>query len=461
MTKLLFSKKTYELSDKEIREICLLKDTHWKFGLNSQLEWFKKNIESFDIHNTLIIDKKLVGYTLLRNRKMKTSVTKNYLLFDTLIIKENYRNKKLSKSLMDFNNQIIKKNKNISFLMCSNDLVRFYKKYDWIKINKNHFNVIDHKFKNNGMIFNNYKDYSNIDFYTKIKKINIALYYNNIRGVSVFNYLHDKKNINISCVIISKKNLNRNIIFEIKKKMIPYKIVNNVNDKKIYNYIKEKNIDLNIICGFPYIFKKDLINLPKFNTINLHAGKLPEYRGGSPLNWQIINNEKFIGISLIKIDDKIDTGDIIDEYKFLLKKNYTIVDVHSVVNKVFPLLVFKAIEKICIKKINIFKKQTNKKAKLYRQRKPSDGRIVWANKNNLEIFNLIRAITTPYPCAYTFNKKRKKIKIFDAKISSNNFKNLKIGEIKKIKDNIYVQCKKGVIQITRSSHKLNDKEFLF
>ena len=457
----LFSKKTHQLSDKEIYEICLLKDTHWKFGLKSQIKWFNENIKSSDIHNTLTINKKLVGYTLLRNRKVKTNLISNYLLFDTLIIKKEFRNKRLSNLLMDFNNKIIKKNKKISFLMCSDDLVNFYKKSNWTKINKNTFNVIDHKFKNNGMIFNNTRKYFNIEFYTKIEKINIALYFNNIRGVSVFNYLYTKKGINIACIIISKKNLNRDIILDINKKAIPYQIVDDVNNKKVYNYIKEKNIDLNIICGFPYIFKKELINLPKFNTINLHAGKLPEYRGGSPLNWQIINNEKHIGISLIKIDTKIDTGDIIDEYNFLLKKNFTIADVHNVVNKVFPVLVFKAIKKICIKKINIFKKQSTKKMQLYRQRKPSDGKIDWANKNNLEICNLIRAITSPYPCAYTFNKNRKKIKIFDAKISNNNLKDLKIGEIRKIKENIYVQCKKGTIQINRSSHKLNDREILF
>jgi predicted GNAT family N-acyltransferase len=163
----LLSKKTYQLSNKEIRAICLLKDTHWKFGLSAQLEWFKKNIKSFDIHNILIINKKLVGYTLLRARKMKINLIRKYLLFDTLIIKKNFRNKKLSKLLMNFNNQIIKKNKKISFLMCGSKLVKFYKKNGWIKINKKNFNVIDHKFNTNGMIFNSTRKYLNINFYTK------------------------------------------------------------------------------------------------------------------------------------------------------------------------------------------------------------------------------------------------------------------------------------------------------
>ena len=80
----LISKKTSKLSNKEIRSICLLKNTHWKYGINYQLTWFKKNVKSFDIHNMLLINKELVGYTLLRVRKMKSHFISKYFLFDTL-----------------------------------------------------------------------------------------------------------------------------------------------------------------------------------------------------------------------------------------------------------------------------------------------------------------------------------------------------------------------------------------
>ena len=66
---------------------------------------------------------------------------------------------------------------------------------------------------------------------------------------------------------------------------------------------------------FPYIFNKELLDTPKHGSINLHGGRLPKYRGGSPLNWQIINNEKYIGISIIQMDEGIDTGPILLEKK--------------------------------------------------------------------------------------------------------------------------------------------------
>ena len=132
----LISKKTSKLSNKEIRSICLLKNTYWKYGINSQITWFKKNVKSFDIHNMLLINKELVGYTLLRVRKMKSRFISKYFLFDTLIIKKEFRKKKLSNSIMNFNNSVIKKNKKISFLLCEKKLIKYYNKYGWVKLNK-------------------------------------------------------------------------------------------------------------------------------------------------------------------------------------------------------------------------------------------------------------------------------------------------------------------------------------
>mgnify|MGYP007000295331 len=57
-----------KLTKKEIREICLLKDKQWKFGIKSQLIWFKNNVKNYDIHNMFYIKSKHVGYTLLRKR---------------------------------------------------------------------------------------------------------------------------------------------------------------------------------------------------------------------------------------------------------------------------------------------------------------------------------------------------------------------------------------------------------
>ena len=163
----LVSLKTSKLNKNKIIQISNLKDSQWRLGINSQIEWFKKNIKKNDIHNLLYLKSKLIGYTLLRRRSFNSNnkLKKRYLLFDTLVIHKDYRNKKLSNLLMIFNNTIIRKTRLFSFLICKNDLVDFYKKYDWIKLNKKNIKVLDHPFSTNGMVFNT----------NKIKKYNFYI----------------------------------------------------------------------------------------------------------------------------------------------------------------------------------------------------------------------------------------------------------------------------------------------
>lgn len=135
----LVSKKTSELTLEKIKSICLLKKTHWKYNLKSQLTWFKNNILPPDIHNMLLIDNKLVGYTCLRVIKNNSYDKKKYLLFDTLIIKKEFRKKYFKKKSMSYlimrlNDKVIKKSKKTSFLICKKELVKFYKKHKWFKI---------------------------------------------------------------------------------------------------------------------------------------------------------------------------------------------------------------------------------------------------------------------------------------------------------------------------------------
>ena len=159
---------SYKLTNQEIKEICLLKDKQWKFGIKSQIKWFKNNIKKFDIHNLFFIKSKLIGYTLLRKRtceiKNLNKKTK-YLLFDTLIIDRKYRDKKLSNLLMTFNNMVIKQSDYFSFLICKKELLNFYKKKKWVIINNRNFIIKDHPFSTCGMLFNNTNKRNKYNFY--------------------------------------------------------------------------------------------------------------------------------------------------------------------------------------------------------------------------------------------------------------------------------------------------------
>ena len=120
----------------------------------------------------------------------------------------------------------------------------------------------------------------------KIFQLSYLVFLNNIRGLNIIK-LFSKKKMNFEAVITTK-NLNKKILQDLKKLKVRHIIIKNC--KNLKENLKKK-YDVFVVAGFPHIFNQETLNLPKFGSINLHAGPLPKYRGGSPLNWQIINHE--------------------------------------------------------------------------------------------------------------------------------------------------------------------------
>ncbi len=132
--------KTINLKKKEILSICKLKNTEWKYGIKSQLMWFKKNVKNNDIHNMVFLKKNLVGYNFLRKRIfLLNRKKKNYFYFDTIIVLKKYRKIKIGKLICELSLKIIKKSNFHSILICENRLIKFYKKFKWGKSIKKKF----------------------------------------------------------------------------------------------------------------------------------------------------------------------------------------------------------------------------------------------------------------------------------------------------------------------------------
>jgi len=272
-----------------------------------------------------------------------------------------------------------------------------------------------------------------------MKKEKIALLFNNHRGLELYKCLKKKFEIDI---YISYKNLNIKILDTLwKNKVIFIKKFNT----RLINKIKNKKYFLLITAGFPLKLTKELISLPSSGVLNLHAGPLPSYKGGSVLNWQIINNVKKIELNVQKMHYEINTGPIYSTKSFKLKFKDNISTVHKKANKLFPKMTLEAIRKI---KKNIKpKKQKNVQlSKIFKQRNPDDGKIIWKQMNSLQVYNLVRAITKPYPGAYYFNIKKVKKIIYDCKISKYN-PAVKPGTEFKINGKLYIKCKRNSIQL--------------
>ncbi len=187
---------------------------------------------------------------------------------------------------------------------------------------------------------------------------------------------------------------------------IPVFKTKNINSAESLNYLKQFAPDLLILASFTQILKPPVIDLAKKGTINLHGGKLPQYRGASVLNWQIINGEPEIGISIIFVDEGIDTGDIIAQARWPLKPTDTIKDVVDKTLTLFPKMLLKAVKEIdagTVKRIP----QDKTKGRLYRKRRPEDGLIDWQNMSLTQINNFVRALTKPYPGAFYYQNGKK------------------------------------------------------
>ena len=265
------------------------------------------------------------------------------------------------------------------------------------------------------------------------KKINVIFFFNGLRGYKIYKHIKKNKIVNNIKVFLAEKNL-----VSLFSTIRAAKVIKSLDDPEVTDYLKK--FDLAISGGFPYLFKERHLKLLKYGIINCHAGILPKYRGGSPLNWQIINNEKYFGITTLLVNKKIDGGDIINEKKFILRKNYKIMDLHKIVNKEFPFLVEKSIFKLINKKK--LKKQKNTKS-YFKQRSNEDSFLDFKNKEYIEIFNFVRALQKPYPKPYFFFQNKK---VLISKIKKIQLK-LKPGEIIKKKKFHIIGCKNSSIQV--------------
>ena len=194
---------------------------------------------------------------------------------------------------------------------------------------------------------------------------------------------------------------------------IDYYEVDSSQDKRLQNYEKIiKSLDLNLILvlGWYYMIPKNIRALASDGAWGIHASLLPKYAGGAPLNWAIINGESQTGITLFKLSDGVDDGDIIKQIKFNIEFEDTIKEVYAKATNASKKLLREILQDISNVK---FIKQG--KAEIYPQRKPADGEIDLTKKAT-ELYNFIRAQSNPYPGAYIKTVDNKKLIIEKARI---------------------------------------------
>ena len=185
-----------------------------------------------------------------------------------------------------------------------------------------------------------------------------------------------------------------------KQASIPLVKIKSSKDPKTIQLIRGYKPELRLVDSWSQIMPKEIINLATKGCLGIHYSLLPERRGGAPLNWAIIDGLTKSGITLFSLDEGIDSGDIVAQKEFEITETDTPKELLDKICILAPQIIqenIDAVEKGTVRRI----KQDGAKAAYTPRRKPEDGLIDW-NKPMKKIYNFIRALAPPYPCAFTY-----------------------------------------------------------
>jgi len=162
---------------------------------------------------------------------------------------------------------------------------------------------------------------------------------------------------------------------------------------------KTLNPDLGVVAGFSFLVPQALFKNARFGFVNLHAGALPKYRGGSPLNWQLINGEPIAGVSVLEMTCGLDDGRVVGSDEIPIGEFDTIADLHELAESRFVVLISQILDNLPSALANALP-QSEADACYWHQRSDADGRIrVW-QQSAVEVERMVRALTSPYPGAW-------------------------------------------------------------
>ncbi len=252
-----------------------------------------------------------------------------------------------------------------------------------------------------------------------------------------------------------------------KKNNIKFKNPSSLNSKEEFNNLKKISPDLVIVVAYGKIIPKSFLKIAKFGFINIHASLLPKWRGAAPIQRAIMNRDKKIGVSIMKIEEKLDSGPVLASKEFELDKNATHGDIEKKLSIEGANLLIQNL-KIIQTGNPKFTNQDNSQATYAKKVEKNEARIDWkidADKVLAHIHGL-----SPRPGAW-FEFENERFKVLRAKISSENGKpgyvldeNLTIGCLSNSIQILELQRQGKNIQTTREfllGKKINKGKILF
>ena len=247
-------------------------------------------------------------------------------------------------------------------------------------------------------------------------------------------------------------------------KLIPspvkqYAIKNNIlvlspnqikNNEDFSNQLKELKPDIFIVIAYGKILSKEILNIPKYGCWNAHASLLPRWRGAAPIQRALLSGDKYTGVGIMKMDEGLDTGDILIEEKIIIENNENLQTLKDKLSELSSKLIIKSIDLLNIKN-NISELNLLNQLSLNREIKYAN--MITKSEYFLNLDdtaeNIYKKVNGLFPGAYIlFNNKN--LKILKIKILSENILNIKYNKTQKTKEIIGIIKNEGIIISTKT-----------
>lgn len=205
--------------------------------------------------------------------------------------------------------------------------------------------------------------------------------------------------------------------------------------------LKSYNPDVIVVVAYGQLLNKEILELPKYGCINVHASILPKLRGAAPLNWAIINGETHTGVTTMKMDVGLDTGDMLLKAEVEIDEEMNVGNLHDILMHMGANLLIETLDRL--ERNDMVPEKQDDSLSCYAPMFNNENRKINWNLNAKNIHDLIRGLS-PWPTAY-FTMDDKTVKVYESKYT-NEKTNYQPGYvIKADNDGIYVAASDGVV----------------
>ena len=218
-----------------------------------------------------------------------------------------------------------------------------------------------------------------------------------------------------------------------------------VKTPEFVELLHELQPELIVVAAFGQFLSKEILELPKYGCINVHASLLPKYRGAAPIQYAIIKGEKESGVTIMQMDIGMDTGAMLDKVVVPIEENTTMGELHYALREQGAALLLQVIDKIAAGTA-VAEPQDNEQATYATLLDRSMEHIDWS-KTAQEVNNLIRGFN-PAPSTFTKLPNGKGLKIWGSKMTDKNSAAAAGTVIETGKHSFFVACGEGVLEIT-------------